>query len=61
MLYFTLDFTFLALSAIVRMLSSTILVYGIYFNILVLRLIELSSLALFACFAICAIIALKKT
>lgn len=61
MLYFTLSFTFLALSVIIQMLSSTILVYRIYFNVLVLRLVELSSLALFACFTICAITALKKT
>jgi len=58
--YFILSFTFLALSAIFQALNST-LPYGIYFNLTVLRLLELFSLALFACFTICAIIALKKT
>jgi len=58
--YFTLSFTFLTLSAIFQTLSS-ILPYGIYFNVTVLRLLELSGLALFACFTISAIIALKKT
>jgi len=58
--YFTLSFTFLTLSAIFRALNS-ILPYGIYFNVTVLRPLELFALALFACFTICAIIALKKT
>jgi len=58
--YFTLSFTFLTLSAIFRALNS-ILPYGIYFNVTVLRLLELFALALFACFTVCAIIALKKT
>ena len=61
MLYFTLSFTFQALSAIFQMLSSKMVYLGIYFNLTVLRLLELSSLALFACFTICTIIALKKT
>jgi hypothetical protein len=61
MLYFALCFTFLALSAIFQMLSSTLVYLGIYFNVTMLRLLELSSLTLFACFTICAIIALKKT
>lgn len=60
LLHSTLCFTFLALSAIFQTASSTI-VYGIYFNVTVLKFLELSSLALFACFTICAIIALKKT
>jgi TRAP-type C4-dicarboxylate transport system permease small subunit len=58
LLYPTISFTFLALSAIVKMLSSTTLVYGI--NVKVLRLLKLGGLALFACFAICAIISLRK-
>lgn len=60
LLYFALCFTFLTLSSIFQTLNST-LPYGIYFNVTVLRLLELSGLALFACFTICAIIALKKT
>jgi len=61
MLYFTLSFTFLTLSAIFQMLSSMLIYLGIYFNVTVLRLLELGGLALFACFTICAIIALRKT
>ena len=61
LLYFTLSFTFLTLSVIFEMLSSTLVYLGIYFNVTVLRLLELGGLALFACFTICAIIALKKT
>jgi len=59
LLYFTLSFTFLALSAIVQMLSSTIWLYGIQVNIITLRLLKLGGLALFACFTISSIIALK--
>jgi len=58
--YFILSFTFLTLSAIFQALNS-ILPYGIYFNVTMLRLLELGGLALFVCFTICAIIALKKT
>jgi hypothetical protein len=60
LLYFALCFTFLTLSAIFQTLNST-LPYGIYFNVTVLRFLELSGLALFVCFTICAIIALRKT
>lgn len=60
LLYFIPSFTLLMLSVIFQMLSSTLIYLGIYFNVTVLRLLELSGLALFACFTICAIIALKK-
>ena len=61
LLYITLSFTFLTLSVIFQMLSSTLIYLGIYFNVTVLRLLELGGLALFACFTISAIIALKRT
>jgi len=61
LLYFTLSLTFLALSATFQMLSSATVYLGIYFNVSMLKLLELGGLALFACFTICAIIALKKT
>jgi len=61
LLYFTLSFTFLGLSSIFQMLGSTLIYLGIYFNVTVLRLIELIGLALFACFIIGAIIALRRT
>lgn len=60
LLYFALCFTFLTFSTVFQTLNST-LPYGIYFNVMVLRLIELSALALFLCFTICSIIALRKT
>ena len=58
LLYPTVSFAFLALSTIVRMFSSTILVGRI--DAKVIKLLELGGLALFACFTICAIIALRK-
>lgn len=61
LLYFTLSFTFLTLSAIFQVLRSTLAHLGIYFNITVLRLLELGGLAFFTCFTICVIVALKKT
>jgi len=60
LLYFALCFTFLTSSALFQTLNAT-LPYGIYFNVTVLRVLELSGLALFVCFTICAIIALRKT
>jgi len=57
MLYLTLSFTFLALSAIIKMLTLPILVY---INVKVLRLLELTSLGLFACFTIFTMIALRR-
>lgn len=60
LLYFTLSFAFLALSVIVRMFSSIVLVYGIHSNVTVLRLLELGGLAFFACFTITAVIALRE-
>ncbi|MDH5733090.1 MAG: hypothetical protein OEY88_04825 [Candidatus Bathyarchaeota archaeon] len=61
LLYFTLSLTFLALSATFQMLSSTLIHLGIYLHVTVSRLLELGGLALFACFTIGAIIALKRT
>ena len=61
LLFFTLGFTSLALSAIFQTLYSTIAYRGIYLNIRVSRLLELSGLALFACFTIFAIIATKAS
>ena len=60
LLYLTLGFTFLALSATLQMLNSLTWIYEIINNITILRLLELSGLAFFACFTICAIIALRK-
>jgi len=60
LLYFTLSLTLLALSATFQMLSLTLIYLGIYFNVTALRLLELIGLALFACFTICVIVALKK-
>jgi len=56
-LYLTLGFTFLALSATLQMLNSLIW-YGIPLNIK--KFLELGSLALFACFTITTIIAIRK-
>jgi len=61
LLYLTTSFTFLAMSAMVQMLSSPKLaVHIIYLNAPVLKLLRLGGLALFACFTICAIMALRK-
>ena len=57
--YFILSFVFLTFSAIFQAFNS-ILPYGIYFNVTVLRLFELGALALFACFTISAVVALKN-
>jgi len=61
LLYFTLGFTSLALSAVFQMLDSTMVYLGIYLNIRVARLLELGGLALFACFTIFAILAAKAS
>jgi len=61
MLYFTLSFTLLTLSAIFHTLSSKMVYLGICINLTLLRFLELGGLALFACFTIFAIIALKET
>lgn len=64
LLHLTLSFTFLTLSAIVQMFTSPrliyVLAYVIPINVTVLRLLELVGLALFACFIISAIIALRE-
>lgn len=59
-LYLTLCFTSLALSTTLQMLNSLIWIYEIRANITMLRLLELSGLALYASFTICTIITLKK-
>lgn len=59
MLHLTLCFTFLMASIILQMLTSTWWVYVMHVGIS-LRLLELSGLALFACFTITAIITLRK-
>jgi len=61
MLYLALCFTFLALSITLQMLNSLVWLPWIYQTRLALTLYELSGLAFFACFAITAIIALRKT
>ena len=61
LLYPTISFTFLALSATVQLLiSPKLVVYIIPFNAPVLKLLRLGGLALFACFTIFAVIALRK-
>lgn len=60
LLYLTLSFIFLASSTTLQMLNSLIWVYGTQPSVTMLRLLELNSLALFACFTISAIIALGK-
>ena len=60
LLYLTLGFTFLALSATLQMLNSQIWIYEILNSVITLRLLELGGLAFFVCFTICAIIALRK-
>ncbi len=59
LLYFALGFTFLTFSTVFQTLNST-LPYGIYFSVSLLRLLELVALALFLCFTVCAIMALRK-
>lgn len=59
LLYVTLSFTFLALSATAQMLNSLIGGYGTQ-PIVIVRLLKLGGIALYACFAISAIIALKE-
>jgi len=60
LLYLTLSFIFLASSTTLKMLNSMIWSYGNPPSILMLRLLELSPLALFTCFTVCSIIALGK-
>ena len=57
LLHLTLSFAFLASSTTLQMLK--VLLFG-KFGIFVLRLIELSGLALFACFTILAAITLRE-
>jgi len=59
LLYLTSCFTFLALSAMLQMLSSTMWVYGVQVDVKILRLLKLGGLALFACFTVSSIVALK--
>lgn len=56
-LYLTLSFAFLALSTTLQMLNSWI--FGTQ-PIIMLKFLELGGLALFACFTICTVIALRK-
>lgn len=58
--YLTLCFTFLALSNTLQMFTSIAWVYNIQINLIILKLLELVVLALYACFTICAIVALRK-
>lgn len=60
MLYLTISFTFLALSKTLHMLNSLLWVFGTQ-PIRMLRFLELGGLALFSCFIISAIIALRET
>ncbi len=60
LLYLTLSFMFLMLSAKLHMVNSLILIYGITATITLIRLLELCTAALFACFTITAVIALRK-
>jgi len=58
--YLTLCFTFLALSNTLQMFISMAWIYNVPINLTALRLLELGVLALYACFTICAIEALRK-
>jgi hypothetical protein len=58
--YLSLGFTFLTSSTILQLVKSLIWLHGSQVNITTLRLMELGSLALFAFFIICTIVALKK-
>jgi len=57
MLYMTLGFTFLTLSITLLMLDSFVWFPA---TVTMLRLLEVSGLGLYACFIVCAIVALKK-
>jgi hypothetical protein len=60
LLYMALGFAFLLSSTAVQMVYSLMPYYGVQVNIATLRFIELGSLALFVCFTVSTIIALKK-
>lgn len=59
LLYLTIGFTFLTSSTTLKMIKSLIWLYVTQINIIMLRLLELGDLALFACFTICIILALR--
>lgn len=59
-LYLTSGFTFLTASTTLQLINSLIWLHGIQANRITLRLLELAGLALFACFTICTIMALRK-
>jgi hypothetical protein len=58
--YLSLGFTFLTTSIILQLVESLIWIYGSQVNITTLRLLELGGLALFACFAVFVVLALKE-
>lgn len=55
--YISLGFTFLTTSTILQLVESLI---WVYVNITTLRLLKLSGLALFTCFAVLVVLALKE-
>lgn len=58
--YLSLGFMFLTSSTMLQLVKSLIWIHGSQVNITTLRLLELGSLAFFACFIISAIIALRE-
>jgi len=58
--YLSLGSTLLTASTILQMVESLIWLHGSQMSITSLRLMELGSLALFAFFVICIVVALKK-
>lgn len=59
-LHLTLSFGFLTLSTTLQMIISLMWTYGVSDSIVLIRLLELLALALFSCFTITAVVALRK-
>jgi len=60
LLLFTLSFAFLAASTTPQMIEEMANSYGVYFTILTQRILELTALALFVCFAATAVFAIME-
>lgn len=58
--YLALSSVFLILSTTVRMIGSQESIYGIPTNLALKRLVELGGLALFTCFTIAAVVAIRR-
>ncbi len=60
LLLFTLSFAFLTASTTPQLIQEIANTYGVYFTITTQRILELTALALFVCFAATAVFAIKE-